>query len=661
MMSLPAALTLPAFLALTAALNLAPLRLGVDAWLASAVMAALGGFSLAVGHGLARLLKREVPAEQALLLGIALALHMMALAGMALRWHPAWGLVVLLPLVVLGAPATRRPMAAGMGLVLLAVTAFTLAWTVEGSARFATFSQDGALRVWSDMLLHALSVAEQGDPRSVARLSGALADVAPPFYHFVSFALPGLFVRVLDMPPLTAAIGVWLPIGIALMTLALAALGRELAGAAGAALAIGLLAALPEGARYGLGHGFLAFHWLIDTAPGTGYGAAFGLLSLALLTRHLREGGWALLALSALAMAAVLLTRAHVFVWLAPAWMGTLVVASPIIPLRARWPLLLGGAVLALCGMLWMVLPEFGRDGPITVMSRYLGFLRQQDGGPGYMALARALHENLPAAMSLPALAILTQVGTSTGLVLAAFALGGLAALRRRLHPIDALPFLLLVWGGAVILLAPTPPHGDASEWRHRGFPVLVLVMMGWAAALLLRLWPRMAKPLPLAAIACFAALVTWQQAAAWKQPLPPWAATYRSTSVETSLRTAAPWLRSAVQPGQIFAMARPDPAATLVEPAVALAALSGVPSYVSRAGIFIKLGGRHGEAAAARLALLAEVETLDREPALARLREAGIAFYAVRDGAGPIWAAAPAPASYRADGLAIFATAATP
>jgi hypothetical protein len=151
--------------------------------------------------------------------------------------------------------------------------------------------------------------------------------------------------------------------------------------------------------------------------------------------------------------------------------------------------------------------------------------------------------------------------------------------------------------------------------------------------------------------------LITWQNAEEWKRPGMAWALGYRRYSVPLPMHVAARWLRDDAHEGEIFALAAPDPDANLMDRGVDLTALSGVPVFVSRGGYYRTLGPRFAAESAARLAFLREVAADERDLALARLHERGIAYYVVMDGAGPRWADTAPDAAFRAPGVAIFKT----
>lgn len=208
-----------------------------------------------------------------------------------------------------------------------------------------------------------------------------------------------------------------------------------------------------------------------------------------------------------------------------------------------------------------------------------------------------------------------------------------------------------------LILLGPTPAHGDYTEWRQRGFPLVNLLLVVWVAQLAVRLFPRLAAPRLLALLACATTLVTWQEAAAWKAPRLGWAVEARALAVPPPIRSASAWLRAAAAPGDAFTLAEVETTVILIDRAVEIAALSGVPAYLARRAFLERLGGPLAEAAGEREARLRRLLSMHRDAAMAELRRAGVTFYVVLDGEGPAWARDGEGAAFRSEGVAIFRT----
>ncbi|WP_424812012.1 hypothetical protein [Roseococcus sp. YIM B11640] len=612
---------------------------------AGAAVAAWG--ALGLGRAMARAFRLDAPAELALVLGLVLLAYAMALP------HWLWGADILwtgMGTTALGLLLWRPPRAPGQGAALLAILAafgFALAWNLEVAQRFAGFASSGTLALWTDVFLHASTIAEMGDPRSLGRGNSTFADLPVLAYHFVSFALPALAVRGVDAVPLATVTGIWLPVGILAMALGVLAAGRALAGMAGGALALLLLAALPDSASQGWGVGFLSFHWLLETSPASGLALGCAMVSLALLARA--EGGRGIV-LSMLPMLAVSLLRAQIFVWFALPWAVCAVLQSNLVARRWKAPLMAAGAMLAWAGLLWINRAAIAEHGLLGDATRFFRFLRSTEPLSAYAAAL----DGLDGPWAWPGEAVLALSGF--GLIPLVGTLLGLFLLRRRglATSIDVFPLAALLWAVALMSWAPTPSNGDFTEFRHRGFLVVTLVLQLWVARALVLLLPRLARPMPLALGALAAGLVTWQSGAAWKAPRMEWARSFRHNEVPRPVVEAAAWMRANAGRSDAFALARPDPAAILMDEGALLAGLSGVPSYLARAGLHRM--NRPGQVAERETALAAIVAAPSEAEAMARLHAIRVGFYVVTGGQGPDWDPDLTRANFRAEGIAIYA-----
>jgi hypothetical protein len=639
--------------------NMTPRPIGVGL-----LMTLVGLVSLGLGWLTGRIFRIALPWEQSLLLGFLGFLYAVTVPTFYFGVHQIWplsALAVALTAAILWIRPDRRPALQpdppSMFLCLAAAFAFTAFWTLETSARFTDFAGTGVLRLWSDTLLHAVTINGLGDIRTIGRLGGALADMPLPFYHFVSFGLPALPARLLDVPALPLVTGAWQPLGIWCMALGLLALARTLGGIPAAALAMLLLAALPDGTSFGLQQGFLSFHWLNDTSPGAPYALGFALLSLALLRAQPGAADLRVLILAGGVMCCVLLVRANIFLWLAFPWAVGAIVTARFLPRRLA-PWLIGlVALVGIAGLLVLSRGEIARDGWLTFLDRYVELLRIQQIDTPFAWIANPLHQDLGRAAALPALLLLTVAAPAPLLLAAAVGLWILAWRRGALERFDAVLPATLFWGCVLILLGPTPPHGDYTEWRQRGFPLVNLLLIAWVALLAVRLFPRLAAPRILALLACAATLVTWQQAAAWKAPRLGWAIQARELEIPGPIRAASAWLRAAARPDEAFTLSEVETTDILIDRAVEIAALSGVPAYLSRKTIFRRIGGPQAMVVEARDAQLRRLLTSPRDVAMEELHRAGVAFYVVLGGEGPAWAQGGEGAAFRSDGVVIFRT----
>jgi hypothetical protein len=621
----------------------------------------LAGACLRVGRGLSTLSGLHHPAEQRFLIGLFVLAYMLALPVKLLNLSVlvGAGLFVALALVPARSDMDRdAPEGTAFFLSVVAAAGFAVIWSLESSARLDGFAADGVFRLWVDFFIHAGAIAEFGDVRTIGRVNAEVADVPGYFYHFASYALPGLAVRLTDISPMRAVAAIWLPLGIMASALGVFALGRALAGIRGGGLALLLLAAVPDNASYGLKQGFLSFHWLMETAPGSLYGVPCACASLALLTRWCKGANQVALLVSAVLLVAVFLLRAHVFIWVAPAWAAACVVGAPWLSPRSKAWVLAAGLLAGIAGMLVLGRAEIADQGLPKYMVQYLELLHLTQEPTNYDGLYDDLISRLGHLVALGPGLVLAYAAIG-GIPLLGFLIGSVIAWRAGwLRNIDIVPFALLAWAGALMLFAPTPFNNDMTEFRQRGFVLVVVVLLCWNARWLALLVEQRVPAWTLGLGAVAALVVTWANVAAWKAPRMAWAQSFREVHVAHGIIAASDWLRLHAEPGTAFAVATLDPNARLFDDATGIMGLSGDAAWVSRLALQRLAGPALSTAVDARMATLARVAAA---PDFATVRDtlgkAGVSFYIVIGPTGPAWDPAGAQAAFRSVDCMIYRT----
>ena len=328
----------------------APRGLAVAGLLLGAVLA-FG--QLETGYAILRLIRVPPDPASAWLVGLALAAHVIAVPVIMLGWKLAASASVFLALALV-CTLVRRPAAPSgddpsTGLALFGAGGFALIWSLDTTFRYAGFAATGTFPLALDAMMHAGLIAEFGDPLAVGHGNSSLAGVPRDLYHFSSYAFPGLAEWLFGEAPLDALVSVWLPLGILATTIGIFCLGAALGSTGTGALAVALLAAVPDPASYGIKQGFYSFHWLMEVAPGALYALPVGALSLTLLCRWCRRTEASALVGSFVFLAAMFLLRFHLLVWLAvprgvAAWL-----AAPRIPKRWKMGLIAAGTVMCRC------------------------------------------------------------------------------------------------------------------------------------------------------------------------------------------------------------------------------------------------------------------------------------------------------------------------
>ena len=209
-------------------------------------------------------------------------------------------------------------------------------WCRRSASLLPTLRATGLAPIWSDYFIHGTVVAQFGVPLAEGRSSFLLIDQPLVFYHYASYMLPAAVARLVDLPALGLATSVLLPYGILLAALGMYAFVKTIAGQGIALLAPMALLMLPDASTVGFRNGFFGFHWLLFTAPGSGYGLGVAFTALTLMAIWRADKRKASLWLGLTVTAALFEFRAHIFILLAPALAMTLLWETDLVRRHAR-------------------------------------------------------------------------------------------------------------------------------------------------------------------------------------------------------------------------------------------------------------------------------------------------------------------------------------
>jgi hypothetical protein len=521
--------------------------------------------------------------------------------------------------------------------IAVSTALFTLVWNLDVAPRLANFYATGRLDFWVDILVHAGTLAQFASPGAVGRGMVLVADMPLRLYHYASYMPPALFTALTGTPPLDAAVLVWIPLGVLIMTCGVAALGLALGGPCLAILALAALAFLPAPERLALGNGFLGFAWLIETGPGTPYSLGVACAALAVLVRWTRDQRLGGLVLALGLVAGCFLVRLNTFIWLAP-----VVVLGAVAGWRrpGPWPrlVLVVLGVFGLAGFLAALSWPDLRAYPGRFLFSYIEFVHGSNApnlmSDVYPTLVQHLGRGGAGILGV-GLALFGALGPW----LPAFVLLGLLTWRRgQLRPADAVPLLLLVVAALAMLLGPRPPSGDMSEFRHRALPLLVVVVSVWCLrfaavviAPLLERVPVLGRQLAVAVVAVLSLGVLGASIGAAKQPRMAWGAEFYGSRMAPELMKLAPLLARGGAERPRFAVANQPPEAHFIDDAARLVGLSGVPAYISSPTLLLAASGPLGDEARRRMAVMARLAgaaTLTELQAI--MRAEAITFYVV-------------------------------
>lgn len=584
----------------------------------------------------------DMPAAATWVAGVFATAIAMSVLVIAFQLLAAWafgvwsGLVLALAAFMRRrAPAPRQLSAVeGAGLLLCGLA--TVYWCRELAEAPAILLRDGVLTTWTDQFIHGGAISQFGDPRAAGRGAIEIAGLPRPFYHYATYMLPAALAWPLDLPGLSLALSLWVPLGFLTLCAGAYALGDTLAGAAGGLAGLALLTVIPDAASYGLHNRLFGYYWYVLAVPGASYAVGIGLLSMALLRRFLKTGNSRALLASAALVAGLLVIRVHLFVLALPAWLACLAMSSA--PLRERKLAFGGGALLGFAALVWgfyTVFPELPH-----ALALFLDVAHNQQSPTAYPGVYERLLAFHGPQVAVPAGVVLV-LGAFLGVFVLLYPLSQLLLRRvRALETMDAMPVLLLACYVLLILTAPVPPHGDATEFTQRPFVLVYAAIAVWtgagfAAWALSRGGLRDSRVrLALAVVAALTVMgVLLYTVRDWR-----WSYRYK---VAEGLPHAAAFVRSRSAPGDLIAAQGLNPGLVTTDLAVQLVSMTGVPAYLARPFMHTARGGIHGDAAVRRYRELGAVQREQNAiAALAALRRLGIRWYVVAESnrAGPTW-----------------------
>ena len=548
--------------------------------------------------------------------------HALAVAGALVT-----GLTLLRP-----GPAISHGHSA-VGLLIFGIScAAAYFWAAPTSQAIDIARAASRFPAWADYFLHAGEIASFTDSPAFGRGLLSLVDTPPRFYHLATYALAGALSDMTGLSALDMAVSGWLGLSWLTMLLGVALLGTTLGGAAVGVLAIAFICAVPDAAHYGIRNSFFSFHWLLITAPGSGFGVGAAAAGLACIVWWARHRQPQLLALGLAMLCATLVIRAHIFVVALPA--GLLLIAAALVSFKRLLAFALRGGIaagLVLAPLLLLPCELCIVLGYDPQLQPYLAAVLPMSRGWGSTATVHLLDSRFGVAVGIVAV-----LAAAYGGFLAAY----LASLPWVRDMTRLLPLMLVGCFIFVTIFAPVFRHGDVTDIKHRGFVLVYAALAVGCADAVVRMtaWLSQGRPTPprvlLAAAAIASVIVPAYRASSWARPQMDWADQHYNKAVDSNLLGLAERIRELRQPGDVLAMAKPAPRELLAEDATIASSLAAVPVYVSRSGIHQLSGARLAATVADRLAWTEAFNALPTYvQAQAEARRVGIRWLLARSG----------------------------
>jgi hypothetical protein len=549
-------------------------------------------------------------------------------------------------------------------LSIVAIGLLVAIWCRRSAGLLPILRATGVAPAWSDYFIHATEIAQFGDSIAVGRSSFLLVNQPIVFYHYAPYMLPAALASVVDLPALGLAVSALLPYGIFLAALGSYAFARAVAGEAIALLAPLALLLLPDASKYGFQNGFFGFHWLLFTAPGSGYGLGIAFTALALVAMWKSHKCPACLWLGLLVTIASFEFRAQIFLLFAPALAMTLLWETDFIQRHARVVVSTALILIVVSALCLVALPA-AREAWLhfSAFQTFLEVVHTRQQPTAYDGVYRLIEQHYGRA-SAWIMGFCALIPVALGALTFALPLGLIVAMRRTgWQPLDSFPvWCISIWLG-LVLLAPKASHGDFTEYQHRPFILVYAVTLVWTLLCLdraidgVRLGFSWLRPLLFTLAIAFLGIRT---ALAWTddpaQPRFEWGKRYFGKQLEPGLMDAAAFVRAKATIGDTFALIPTDRWNTLDDAATRFAALADVPAYLARAGIQALQGRQRSLIVEQRLAELNQIETTDNaDDAVLKLRKIGVRFLVVLGGRGPRFDPDGLQAAFQTDGAVVY------
>ena len=615
----------------------------VPAYLALGTMAIFVAVVMCAGFVLLRAAGAEdMPATAAWVMGVlATSIGLYALTVpfnlLAVTAFAAWSVLVLTAAFMSRTKAVKSRHKGNhelLGLVLCG--AATLFWCGDMAQVPRVLAEHGVLSTWTDQFIHGSVISQFGDPRAAGRQAIQLADLPLPLYHYASYLLPAVFASPLNLPGLTLATSIWVPMGFFTLCAGAYSLGSALGRSAGAVAALAVLTLLPDAASYGLYNRLFGFYWYVIAIPGAAYALGIVLAALAFLKRWSEGSRAADLVTSAALVIGCVLVRVHIFVLAFPAWLAYVVLATRVA--RRHMYLCIGGALAAFLLFVWAFYSLVPHSA--WALPGFLQITHTQQQPVPYRGLYHQLTVLYGPGVAMT-VGVLLIVPACLGIFVLLYPASLLLAQRtRRLERSDSIPVVFFAFYLLLILTAPVPAYGDATELTQRPFVLLYAVVAIWTAVEFAR-WFMLRGGLAAPAVRVGLALATALSVLAiLRYTVRDWRWDYSYTVAE-GLPEAANYVRDHWRPGDTLAAQEVQATFATTDVAIQLVSMTGVPSYLALPFMQSTRGESYARAAADRYAALEKVEDQDSyDAAMADLKAMRVRWYVVaeHDQRGPRW-----------------------
>jgi hypothetical protein len=468
--------------------------------------------------------------------------------------------------------------------------AIVASWSADVARTLPILKTTYTLRAWTDYYIHATEISQLGSVFAAATGSVLLAGESIPFYHYAYLGVCSILAGFVDVPPLGLATAFLTPYGIFIMVCGVYIWGTLLVSRTTGILCAFLVLFLPDASTYGFKNGFFSFHWLLLTAPGTGYALGIVLTTCSLLYIWRIKGSRSALFLALATTIAVLFFRVQIFLLYLPAVLATMVFENQSSKqYRLGLVLVMSGlTVISIFVLLWMP-PALESWLNYSHAADFVRFVHLNQEPTSYSDLAKWISINAPPFVAMILGVIFVPVVALGSLILIYPAVSGLSKTRSRLDCFGTLPFFLILSFIGMILTTPSTPWGDFTEFKHRSFPLLYVVFLIWTVVFISRIGSERLKSHAVFSKLARTAFIGAAVGVIFIGYTPPrvptfaWSRDFYGTVVNKDLVLAALYVRARRGPTDVVALLPTEPTSALSDRGTIFASLADTPMFLAR------------------------------------------------------------------------------
>jgi len=432
-----------------------------------------------------------------------------------------------------------------------------------------------------------------------------------PFYHYAPFMLPAVFQHIASMTPLALATSLLMPLGIMMAALGSYVLAVELGGRSVGLMIVTTIICIPAFSML-IESGWFDFYWLTLIAPGTGYAIGIAAAVCATTNSYFQKKDKATLCLTLLLLFSLILVRAHMFLLLAPALFAAL--------LLEHWKhkIRLISFSTILLALLFILLLNFST----TLNSLWVNISLPHK----YLLFATDGLELLGLSLFLPQypfgitmiLNITIIMVSILGIYIIIYPFTLYLNLRKNgFSPIESLPLFTIVTFIFLMLFSPEASNGDFTEYKHRHFPLLYVIVSIYTLASLIKLidvsiHSKINKPLSyIFSIIVFSITILISYDSNPAQPnikYMKWSDAYHNQAITPGVLEVSSYIAKDAKKGDVLATISGITHKILISAISETMSLTGIPSFVSRSNLKKMRSQCYEELVNKRLDILAQL-----------------------------------------------------